>query len=82
MLVLVAFFVSVNVILPSMGFALCIFSLLFDLIHSLKSEKKEFEKEFKDLKASLNVPISNLDRRVNAAEIEIGRMNRSGIFNG
>lgn len=73
-------FTNVNLVLPIMGISLCVVSLLMDLIYSLKSEKRDFDKALQNNKEAIMFSVKAVDDRVRSVEAELARMNRSGVF--
>lgn len=73
-------FTNVNLVLPIMGISLCVVSLLMDLIYSLKSEKRDFDKALYNNKEAIMFSVKAVDDRVRSVEAELARMNRSGVF--
>lgn len=79
-MVVVALFVNVSIILPLIGVGLCFSSLVMDLIHSLKSEKRDFDVALKSSKESIMVHVNAVDNKVRLVESELARINRTGVF--
>jgi hypothetical protein len=73
-------FVTVNIVLPAMGFALALACLIMDLIFSLKSERTELDaiKDFVKEQAKASESITKA--HIASVETRISRLESQRIF--